>query len=144
MPEQTPPASPFALATAIVPAVPAVILLFRFAFSAGEAFSLLLHIVMFAALLSYLGWIVVALPILFALRNTPLYHPIPIVAAGAICGFLVIPLGSLAFNFYRPPPAEMWWAVTSCVLAAVLFVIIARVPFSRPVKQPVRDTTIQQ
>lgn len=141
---KTPTTNAFGLATAIVPAVPAVILLARFAFSAGEAFSLLITIVMVVALLSYIAWLVIALPVFMALRSTPFYHPVPIVIAGAVCGFLVVPAGRLIFNWYRPPEAEVWWAVASGIIAAVLFVIIARVPFRRPDKQPVRDTTIQK
>jgi hypothetical protein len=141
---KTPTTNAFALATAIVPLVPAAILLARFGFSAGDAFSLLITIVLVVALLSYLAWLVIALPVFMALRNTPFYHPVPIVIAGAVCGFLIVPAGRLVFNWYRPPEVEIWWAVASGIIAAVLFVIIARVPFRRPAKQPVRDTTIQQ
>jgi hypothetical protein len=141
---ETPPTNPIGLASAIVPAVPAAILLARFAFHAGDALSLLITIVMVVALLSYIAWFIIAVPVILALRKTPLYHPIPIVLAGAICGFLIIPAGRLVFNWYRPPEAEVWWSVASGIIAAVLFLIIARVPFRRPAKQGVRDATIQK
>lgn len=133
-----------ALATAIVPAVPAVVLLVRFVFSAGEALSLLLFIVMIVALFSYVAWIVIAVPVIMLLRRTPLYHPVPIVIAGGICGLLVGPIGRLAFGWHRPPEIEIWWAVASGVIAALLFVWIVRVPLGRPVKLPVRDATNKQ
>lgn len=129
-----PTTNAFGLASAIVPAVPAAILFARFAFSAGEAFSLLITIVMVVALLSYIAWFIIAMPAILALRRTPLYHPIPIVIAGAICGLLIVPAGRLVFNWYRPPEAEIWWSIASGIIAAALFVIIARVPFSRPGK----------
>ncbi len=141
---ETPSADRLALATAIVPAVPAVVLLARFVFSSGEGLSLLLLIVMIVALLSYVAWIVIAVPVVLLLRRTPLYHPVPIVIAGGISGFLIIPLGRLVFNWYQPPSGEIWWAVASGIIAAVLFVWIVRVPFLRPVKLPVRDATIQK
>ena len=141
---ETPSNDRLALATAIVPAVPAVVLLARFVFAAGEALSLLILIVMIVAMFSYVAWIVIAVPVIMLIRHTPLYHPVPIIMAGGICGLLVGPIGRLAFDWYRPPEIETWWAVASGIIAALLFVWIVRVPFRRPVKLPVRDATNKQ